>query len=137
MAVKNRLKFIPLEERIVLDGAIAHDVAAAPAASADIHLLVLPDNTPDASTLQAAVKPGVEVVRYDPKDTTLAALGDKITQTLHGQKAADIAFIGEGIAGAFSLICISSSRWVPMLLINVVTDSGSTSHTQPKLFCSI
>lgn len=98
-----KLKFILLEERIVLDAAVAHDVIEASAPQTDIHLLVVANDTPDAMALLGTAKPGVEVVVYDPKTVTLDTLNTQITQSLHGKKAASIGFIGEGAPGAFAL----------------------------------
>lgn len=98
------LKIVPLEERIVLDAAVGHDVAeaAASTATAGAHILVIPINTPDAGLLAQAAKDNVVVVLYDPSHSA-QDLTHSIADALNGGKADSIAFVGDGAPGKFIL----------------------------------
>ncbi len=107
LCFKKQYCFIPLEERIVLDGAVAHDAAvaaqAAPSPAAGPHVLIVPNNIPDSAALINAAKAGVVVVSYDPAHESLSQLSQDISKALGGQKASSIGFVGAGDQGGFSL----------------------------------
>lgn len=102
------LRIIPLEERILLDAAVAHDVAAVAGATATagdggVHVLVVPTNVPDAVVLENAANHNVVVVSYDPSTTNLATLQDHITQAAGDEKVESIGFVNDGSVGHFRL----------------------------------
>ncbi|MCP5507697.1 MAG: DUF4347 domain-containing protein [Chlamydiales bacterium] len=100
-----------LEDRIVLDGAIAHDVSAEPSPEpvhpTDNHnpnLVVLSDGVADGEVLKKALNKDASVLAYDPHSETLNSLSSKIADALHGQQAESISFISDGAEGQFNLL---------------------------------
>lgn len=127
-----RFRFIPLEERIVLDAAGAADLIdsyqlesigidhagehaqfdphlltldAPPDMNADsgIHVLVISSQIKDPNVLSAAAKNSNLVVFYDANTTTLKQLSEQISSKLQGQEADSIGFVNEGSPGEFNL----------------------------------
>ncbi|MEC7839004.1 MAG: SdrD B-like domain-containing protein [Chlamydiota bacterium] len=104
-----KLRLIILEDRIVFDGAIAHDVAAIPTPPppqvevTDTNVIVISDDVADSDVLAAAANDNSIVVVYDYENDSLSDINAQIYQALDGKKADNIAFATEGTSGAFSL----------------------------------
>jgi uncharacterized repeat protein (TIGR01451 family) len=103
------LKVMPLEERIVLDGAIAVDIAAvaAPEPAGDAsnaHLVVISEDIADSATLIDAVDDNAIVLVYDPGETDLNSLSQQINEALGENKVQDVSFVTDGSEGFFSLV---------------------------------
>lgn len=103
-----KLKFVPLEERIVLDAAVAHaaaptDTTATTHAATPTAVLVVSNAVPDAQHLAEAAKAGVAVVTYDPNNTSLDSLAAQINQATNGAKVSSIGFATEGGIYGFNL----------------------------------
>jgi hypothetical protein len=114
------LSIQPLEDRIVLDGAIAHDVIAPPTAQAavvappsDSHspqnqLVIIAENIKDASVLRDAIREGTNVVAYDPNTATLESLSAEIHNILNGSQVESIVVVTDGKDGQFNLLANQS-----------------------------
>jgi hypothetical protein len=110
----------PLEDRIVLDGAIAHDVIAPPTPQAaliappsDSHspqnqLVIIAENLRDASVLRDAIREGTNVIAYDPNNETLESLSAQIHNILNGKLVDSIVVVTDGKDGQFNLLANQS-----------------------------
>ena len=90
------LRLIALEDRIVYDGAIAHDAAPPVPASGFVsapqsahnepppppNVLVIADTLPYAPTVLQAAKGDTKIVHYDPATTSLEQLAQQINHVL-------------------------------------------------------
>ena len=104
------LRLEPLEDRIVLDGAIAVDVATPPAVTAiaanhgtDTHVLVVSDSVVEHDLIASAAKDNVKVIVYNSNSNDLNGLSQKINNAIGDQKVASIAFFTGGQPGEISL----------------------------------
>ncbi|MEC7838642.1 MAG: Calx-beta domain-containing protein [Chlamydiota bacterium] len=97
------LRLEPLEDRIVLDGAIAVDIATPPTQTADTHVLVISDAVADADAVAEAAGDDVVVLKYDSDSNDLNALSQQISDALGGEKADSIAFFTAGNPGEINL----------------------------------
>jgi hypothetical protein len=104
------LRVQPLEDRIVLDGAIAHDVSAVIApvhpAGGDPHALVIvANNIVDSHSLQSNVsQEKASVLAYDYNGNNLNSLSSKINEALGDKKVNSIAIVTDGADGQFNLV---------------------------------
>ncbi|MCP5507698.1 MAG: DUF4347 domain-containing protein, partial [Chlamydiales bacterium] len=106
------LKFELLEDRIVLDGAVAHDVSDIPTAGdaspgepvTNPNLVVVNENLRDVHTLKSSIKDDAVVLTYNDQTDDLLSLSAKISETLNGQKAASVSFVTDGSEGEFNLL---------------------------------
>jgi len=104
------LRFEPLEERIVLDGALAQAVTEIPHATptaphgVDTHLVVISESIAHPEIIQRAAAQDTIIVTYDPTKETLNSLSQKINNALQGTKVKDVTFVTEGSTALFDLV---------------------------------
>lgn len=102
------LRLQPLEDRIVLDGAIAVDASAVVAAeptSEPTHLVVVSDDVADSHLLEAAISNDDAVIlHYDAEETDLNSLSQQIHDVLGDSKVHDVSFVTEGSEGIVNLV---------------------------------
>jgi len=103
------LRLQPLEDRIVLDGAVAHDVAAAPdadapAQEAPTHVVVVSNQVDDPEAIAEGANEDTLVIQYNSREEDLNSLNERISQELGDHKVASIALATEGSHGSFDLV---------------------------------
>ena len=74
-----------------------------PTAAPGVRVLVVSSEVTNATALEQAALGNVKVVTYDASNTSLQSLTQDIAHALNGQKAASIAFAGNGQNGTFAL----------------------------------
>lgn len=100
------LQIEPLEPRIVLDGAIAVDIAAVvePAVADNSHVVIIDESLENAQQLQDAIAADTITIGFDSAEDSLTELSSEIYDALEGGKAASLAILTEGKSGQINLV---------------------------------
>jgi parallel beta-helix repeat protein len=97
------LRLQPLEERIVLDAAIAVAIVTPPT-NGDGSLAVIDQTIDNVDAFVDSLNSDAQVIEFDPETESLESLSSSIQNALDGVSANSITFVTDGHSGSFDLV---------------------------------